>query len=273
MTKREKCSRLDELSDSFGYCYHCYYGFFSSTVHAWQRKAGYTYLYDHIAPRLQMVFDSLPVYFDYNGRTWLIEFWKGQYGINTGAEIGIYHADEIIPRENYKTTLFDCALDDEMLPLSLLLVNESGDYVKTSMMHWWLTAFLPGCFSKPENLCLKAGISFPNKAMLSAFIDGLYQAGLGREDFETAGLSITVTFRGPATAASSLATRFWCSFSQWKNKLFCRIYFLATKPFTCTEDRTLYLYYLLPFAFRKTLRLHRFHKRCHRQRRCMRKPS
>ena len=43
-----------------------------------------------MAPRFQMVFDALPVYFDYQKKTWLIEFWKGQYGINTGAEIGIY---------------------------------------------------------------------------------------------------------------------------------------------------------------------------------------
>ncbi|MDE6625340.1 MAG: DUF4474 domain-containing protein [Lachnospiraceae bacterium] len=273
MTKHEKCSLIDELIDSFGYCYHCHYGFFSSTINAWQRKTGYTYLYDHIAPRLQMVFNSLPIYFNYNGRTWLIEFWKGQYGISTGAEIGIYHADKIVSPENYKTTLFDCASDDEMLPLSLHLSNENGDYVKTSMRHWWLTAFLPGCFSKPENLYMKAGISFPNRAMLSAFIDGLYQSGLSREDFETNGLFITILFHEPKTVSHSLVTRFRRRFSQWKNRIFCRVYFLVTKPFVYTEDRILFLYYFLPFAFRKTLRLHRFHKRCHRQRRCMRKPS
>ena len=47
----------------------------------------------HLAPRFQMVTQFEPIYFDYDGKTWLIEFWKGQYGINTGAEIGIYHTD------------------------------------------------------------------------------------------------------------------------------------------------------------------------------------
>ena len=33
-----------------------------------------------------MVFETLPVYFDYAGKTWLIQIWKGQYGICTGCE-------------------------------------------------------------------------------------------------------------------------------------------------------------------------------------------
>ena len=78
MDKDRKCSLLEELAEPFGYVYHCCCGFFSSTVDAWQKAAGYTWFYDYMAPRFQMVFDALPVYFDYRGRTWLIEFWKGQ---------------------------------------------------------------------------------------------------------------------------------------------------------------------------------------------------
>ena len=70
-----KCTLLDELVYPFGYRFHCDHGFFSSTVDAPQRRAGYAWLYDYMAPRFQMVFDSLPVCFDYRGRTWLIEFW------------------------------------------------------------------------------------------------------------------------------------------------------------------------------------------------------
>ena len=101
MEKCRKCSLLEELAAPFGYAWHCCCGFFSSTVDAWQKAAGYTWLYDYMAPRFQMVFDALPVYFDYGGRKLLIEFWKGQYGINTGADIGIYHADTILTRAEY----------------------------------------------------------------------------------------------------------------------------------------------------------------------------
>ena len=89
MDKCQKCCKVEELVKLFGYCFHEECGFFSSTLDAWQREAGYAWIYDYMAPRFQMVFDALPVYFDYEGKTWLIEFWKGQYGINAGAEIGI----------------------------------------------------------------------------------------------------------------------------------------------------------------------------------------
>ena len=144
-----KCSLLNELVYPFGYDFHCDCGFFSSTVDAPQRQAGYTRLYDYMAPRFQMVFDSLPVYFDYRGRTWLIEFWKGQYGINAGGEIGIYHADRLLSETEYRTAHFKAAEGDEMLSCTLQLCLENGACVKISERHWWLTVFLPGVFSQP----------------------------------------------------------------------------------------------------------------------------
>lgn len=259
-----KCTLLDELVYPFGYRFHCDHGFFSSTVDAPQRHAGYTWLYDYMAPRFQMVFDALPVYFDYRGRTWLIEFWKGQYGINTGAEIGIYHTDRIIPESEYKTAWFSCAEDHEMLDCSFLLCNAGNECIRTSDRHWWLTAFLAGCFSKPACLSMESCICFPNREMLAAFLDGLKRAGVAESAISVHCLSVCFAFC-QTDESYNLSTRFWRSFSQWKNKLFCRLYRWVTRPFFCTEDRVLYLYYYLPAAFRKLLRLRRFHKRCHRR--------
>ena len=258
-----KCTLLDELVYPFGYRFHCDHGFFSSTVDAPQRRAGYAWLYDYMAPRFQMVFDSLPVYFDYRGRTWLIEFWKGQYGINTGAEIGVYHADGIIPESDYKTTWFTCAEDHEMLDCSFQLCKRGSECICNSDRHWWLTAFLVGCFSKPSALTMESCISFPNREMLCAFVDGLKRTGYPDDCLSVRGLTVCFVFHRDSTRYN-LMTRFWRSFSQWKNKLFCKLYLWVTRPFFCTEDRILYLYYYLPAAFRKLLRLRRFHKRCHR---------
>ena len=74
--------------------------------------------YDKTAPYFNMVFDCEPVYFDYNGRTWLIEFWKGQYGINTGAESASIMRTLFWAPEEYGRTLFQSASDREMLNLS-----------------------------------------------------------------------------------------------------------------------------------------------------------
>ncbi len=259
-----KCSFLNELVYPFGYDFHCDCGFFSSTVDAPQRQAGYSWLYDYMAPRFQMVFDSLPVYFDYRGRTWLIEFWKGQYGINTGAEIGIYHADHIIPESDYKNAWFSCAENNEMLDCSFRLCRDGDECVCSCGRHWWLTAFLVGSFSKPACLTMESCITFPGREMLAAFVDGLKRAGCSEDCMSVRGLTVCFVFHRDHQKYNCI-TRFWRRFSQWKNKCFCKLYLWVTRPFSCTEDRVLYLYFYLPVAFRKLLRLRRFHKRCHRQ--------
>ncbi len=259
-----KCSFLNELVYPFGYDFHCDCGFFSSTVDAPQRQAGYSWLYDYMAPRFQMVFDSLPVYFDYRGRTWLIEFWKGQYGINTGAEIGIYRADHIIPESDYKNAWFSCAENNEMLDCSFRLCRDGDECVCSCGRHWWLTAFLVGSFSKPACLTMESCITFPGREMLAAFVDGLKRAGCSEDCMSVRGLTVCFVFHRDHQKYNCI-TRFWRRFSQWKNKCFCKLYLWVTRPFSCTEDRVLYLYFYLPVAFRKLLRLRRFHKRCHRQ--------
>ena len=89
MSDMHKCRLLNELVEPLGYNYYSKQDIFSSRLDAWQKDFGYGAIYDRGAPYFNMVFDSYPVYFDHDGKTWLIEFWKGQYGINTGSEVGI----------------------------------------------------------------------------------------------------------------------------------------------------------------------------------------
>lgn len=100
--------------------------------------------------------------------------------------------------------------------------------------------------------------------MLCAFVDGLKRTGYPEDCISVRGLTVCFVFHRN-TEKYNLITRFWRCFSQWKNKLFCRLYLWVTRPFLCTEDRILYLYYFIPAAFRKLLRLRRFHKRCHKR--------
>lgn len=271
MKTDEKCEKLDELVKPFGYCYYCKQGFFSSRLDAWQQRAGYTELYDVMAVHFQMVFDRLPVYFDYDGKTWRIEFWKGQYGINTGAEIGIYHADRIIDPGQYKTTFFSCAKQEELLSLSFSLFRKDGHILRISKCHWWLTAFLTGCFSKPSDLFMKSTLIFPDEEMCQAFQEGAIRAGVSPTDLFSCGRKLTIRFTNSPVDTFRLSTRFFRWFSQQVNRLFCAVFRFVTRPFERTEDRLLYLYYYLPFAFRKLLRLRRFNKRCHQKHRTLKR--
>lgn len=268
MEKCEKCSLLEELAYPFGYVYHCCCGYFSSAVDAWQKAGGYSWTYDYLAPRFQMVFDSLPVYFNYRGRTWLIEFWKGQYGINAGAEIGIYHSDRLLTETEYRSAHFEAAREEEMLSCTMKLYLENGACVKISERHWWLTIFLPGVFSWPSRLCLKAAICFKNREMLEAFYHGLCRAGCPADRITVQNLCLSFSFHQPVTTHYDFLTRLRRRLSQCLNRMYCRLFLWVTRPFECTEDRILFLYYYIPFCFRRLMRLRRFHRHCHRKNGC-----
>lgn len=269
MTMEEKCNELNYLIEPFGYCYDNCQDIFSSTQDAWQKEFGYSTLYDELAPHFNMVFDSEPVYFNYNNRTWLIEFWKGQYGINTGGEIGVYYTDTIVPKEEWKNALFYGASQEDMLDFSIHLFRNEKSLVRLSSRHWWLTAFCMGEFTKPKKLCMEISITFPDCEMMNAFICALTDRGYSPCDLCICDLKVSFTFRKSSQGFLTCFQKLSRAFAQWKNKWFCRIYLHVTKPFTLSLDRLLYLYFYLPFAFRRMIQIRRYkkqkkHKKCKR---------
>lgn len=256
----EKIRLLNGLAEPFGFSYCCPEDIMTSALDAWQRQFGYCALFDRSAPRFNMIFDCEPVYFTCQGQTWLIEFWKGQYGINTGAEIGIYQADGIILPENYGTTLFHSISDSELLPMSMELYCGGQKLFDIRQRHWWLTGFCMGRYSRPEELTLKCSLTFPNCCMMQSFVEGMRRAGYERRELSVCGLTVTFCFSAPKTLRPKVCpVLIWWSCLQ--NRLFCRLFRWITRPCACTMDRILYLYYYLPAAFRRMLRLKRVPKR------------
>lgn len=269
MPQAEKCQMLNELIQPLGYHYLLCQDIFFSTFDAWQREFGYTHSYDCLAPYFNMVFDSEPVYFDYDNRTWLIELWKGQYGINTGAEIGIYCADSIIPPQKRNRELFHTIADEEIPLFSMKLkrnVNlEEQHIANLSMPHWWLAAFRMGCFSQAANLSADFCISFFDCGMMHAFADALIRLGYDAQSLQICGSRICFSYRTPMSPVPcGFLTKLVRYAAQWKNRFFCRLYLFVTRPFHCTLDRLLYLYFYLPFIFRHCLRLRRCRKHSHK---------
>jgi len=255
----EKCALLDELLSPFGYAYVPSQDIFTSRTDAWQRSLGYCALYDKAASCLSMVFDSLPVYFDYQNRTWLVEFWKGQYGINTGCEIGIYYADRILEEHELKHTLFQSVSDDDMPKISFTLCRKEQTIARLCAKHWWLTAFKTGLFSSPADLSLRANITFPCSGMARAFAAGLVNAGYERKDICVCCQTVGFTFNA-ARPARGIFYRLRIRLAQLCNRFWCRIYCFVTRPFCLSADRILYLYFYLPAIFRKTLRFRKYRR-------------
>lgn len=261
MTLDEKCSELNYLIEPFGYHYDTCQDIFTSTQDAWQKEFGYTGLYDELAHHFNMVFDSEPIYFNYNNKTWLLEFWKGQYGINTGGEIGIYYSETIVPKEEWKNALFYGVSKEDMLEFSIRLYHKENSLVQYSNRHWWLTVFCMGKYSRPKDLSMEISITFPDCEMMNAFVGSLIDHGYSPCDLYICGLQVSFVFRSSNKCYYSLFKKINRAFAQWKNRWFCRIYLFFTRPFSTSLDRLLYLYFYLPFAFRRMIQIRRFKKR------------
>lgn len=265
MSCSDKCKLFNTLLEPFGYCYNPSQDIISSRNDAWQRNAGYTALFDRTAAYFNMVFDYLPIYFNYDEKTWLIEIWKGQYGINTGSEVGIYYADRILSEKELPTAHFQAVNDCDMLPVSMTLSKEKNLLARVAKKTWWLTAFCMGQFSKPCQLFLNVSICFTDCDMMHHFLNALRKTGLPEECIQICGHKITFPFGGCIRRPYSLWQRIVRAWAQFWNRIFCKIFLFITRYFTLTLDRMLYLYYLLPFAFRRMLRPRKYRKKymCH----------
>lgn len=261
MTFHEKCDLLNELVQPFGFYYCHLQQIFSSSVDAWQREFGYCALYDRSAAHFQMLIDCEPIYFDYDGRTWLIELWKGQYGITSGAEVGIYLADRLLLPEEYSRALFHCASDEEMLPCTMQLTQNGRPLFWLHRKHWWLTGFCVGAYARPEDLCLKCSITFQNLTMQQAFVHGLLCTGYTPRQFASHDLTVTVIFDKPLSSQPRRDYPITSARCALQNRLLCLFFRRLTRHQNTVEDKLLYLYFRLPFAFRRMLRLHPRKKR------------
>lgn len=268
----EKFCLINKLAKPFGFAYLSEPDIITSRLDAWQKNFGYHALYDKTATHFNMVFDCEPVYFDYDGCTWMIEFWKGQYGINIGAEIGIYKADTLISPEQYDRTLFHGVSEDEILPISMELNFKGTTLFSIERCHWWLTGFRVGKYCEPENLSLNVSITFSDEEMLENFTESMKRLGYDKCELRICERTLAFCFSTPYSAQPRFLHPWSVRFSRWQNRILCRLYNFVTRPFTDTMDRLLYLYYLLPPIFRHILLFKRNRKQKF-DRKCTRKTS
>jgi len=133
----------------------------------WQRSLGYNILFDAFSPLMLIYLDTLRFPFSYEGRDWMIQFWKGYYLASNGAEIGIYE-------KNPGTPIFWDA-SDTMLDISMRVFQ--GDtlfFDYGTQRTWWTGGFKYGNFLRtplvlPKQLRLTGTITFEEPGMADAF--------------------------------------------------------------------------------------------------------
>lgn len=250
----EKLREINEALRGFGFAYDLSKDIFYSLEDAWQRKMGYGKIYDEMAPSMNMVIDCEPIYFDYGDKSYLIELWKGQYGITTGAEIGIYTA-ELQEKEPDKI-FYHAAEEEEELLMNMTLWKNGRKLFQRGKIHWWLTGFVLGEFSYPAELMLEVSLSFTEPEMLDAFVRGCYRAGYLPDNLHIWCNRVEFRFKMPKTKQPS-KRKCRRRLAQWQNRRYCRIYCRVTKCFQRTIDKLYYLMQAYPGVFRIIVKLGR----------------
>ena len=224
-------------------------------MYPWQREMGYCYAYDEGAPAMYMVFDCEPIYFDYDGRRYLIELWKGQYGCTTGAEIGLYVNRDDNRGESPEKLFYECVGDDERLPMQFELYKNGEKILERSALHWWLTDFRVGMYSWADELTLSVGICFPNSTMCRAFCEGLLQAGYSRNEINLEQYCVFFYFKRPFTPQPDICGNRCRRRIMRRNCRNCRLYCRLTKCFCSTLDRISYIGFCFPLLYKIIIRL------------------
>ena len=143
-------------------------GIYYSQMNPLQRKFGFNRVYDMAAPLAGMIYSTKRIEFEYEGREWMIQIWKGQYGITSGAEIGLYNRD---PERNFQ---YDCVDDEDLITMQFDFYNQNEKvFSRGPEKHWWLTGFKVFHAGVPILIDLDMTLTFTDKQMASAFVKSL----------------------------------------------------------------------------------------------------
>jgi len=232
---------VDKGIEIAGYGYDSEQDIFYCNMDAWQRKMGYSRLYDEASATLGMIVDCEPIYFEYGGKGWLVEFWKGQYDLCTGCEVGVYTTEEteLNTVEMRKNTFYNCASNEDRLKISFSLIKNGETLFSRNDKHWWLAGFKLGEFSEPSELKMKLIITLKDNTMCNAFVEALMKAGYSEKEIivDENINTVSLVFDEPRTPQPVTRTAETDRITQKKNKMLCDSYKRITQVYDNLKDK------------------------------------
>lgn len=182
---------LGSIVELCGFEYDAENDLFYSTMYPIQRAFGFNSLYDLMAYRVGMYYNTQKIYFKYGGKDWMLQLWKGQYGITVGAEIGLYNK----PSERLLTH-YDCIDDDEMIVMQFD-VYKNGEYYfsRGPERHWWLTGFKLLDVAVFLQLTMVATLCWESDGIADAFEKGINDFHITDMEYIRSGNTFTIKWK------------------------------------------------------------------------------
>lgn len=162
--------------------------YYTDDKDCWQKNFGFNEVYDTFAPITMMYYDTVRTTFEYGGKEWLIQLWKGQYGMAfVGGEVGVYTRSL-----GSSGTHFVCADKEDWLYMETAFMwdeFETGEYRavfnRDYDKYWWATGFVVGFPNGSLRKTLKefrliTHITFKDTEMAEAFCKSFEKNGFTR---------------------------------------------------------------------------------------------
>ena len=160
-------------------------------IDVWQRELGFNIFYDVFCYLTPFFFHYTTerVKFNYDGKDWMLQMWKGRYAIANGGEVGVYTRDE-----SKSGSFYDCASDEDMLVMSMDVYH--GDellFSRPAEKHWWVTGFqLSDTAYLPWSMTIVSTVTMKDEAMLAAAAEAF--DSMRGISYEINGLDLTFTW-------------------------------------------------------------------------------
>jgi hypothetical protein len=116
---------------------------FETHENAFQKNFGYFKGFDNVAP---FDIDDNPHYYvdKAHRKTWLVEYWKGNYWGTVGGEIGVYVYDKIVPKDQWESTWYRSSLLTEQPSRKFSLSDTHGEIFALSKKNiFWRCGMAP----------------------------------------------------------------------------------------------------------------------------------
>ena len=166
---------LRDILRLFGYEYDASQNIYYTHLNPWQRYFGFADIYDNAAAYVAMRYLTLKIDFEYGDLLWRLQWWKGQYGVLEGAELGVYTKNPA----NIDSPFYKCAEDEHLLKMYFEYYESVEDYNNDNMLfmreeqdHWWLTGFKFGVCDPMKNV-IKATLIAWDEDMADGIEEGL----------------------------------------------------------------------------------------------------
>lgn len=210
---------------SYQYSYDNGGYYYANDKKSWQENFGFARVYDYVAPYVGMEYDYIRVFFTYDEEDFMVQMWKGQYGVLYGGEIGVYNRDAD-GLDSAPFTFYNAASKRywPTMDMSVYHQEKEGDlpkdykllFTRPTDKYWWCTGFVPGTlrqYEPADELRIEATLTFNDETMATLFAEGLRKCGftksaskadVGIDAYYQQGADVTLSWQNISEAENTM---------------------------------------------------------------------